>query len=518
MSENDSERIRIFDTTLRDGEQSPGCSMNLAEKLTLARQLAKLGVDVIEAGFPIASEGDLEAVKRVAREVREPIICALARTSPADIEHAQEALAEAARPRIHTFIATSDIHLKHKLRMSREQVLEEVDRAVRQARRHCDDVEFSAEDATRSDHDFLVEVFRVALEAGASTLNVPDTVGYTTPTEYFDLIRFLRQQIPGSERAVFSLHCHNDLGLAVANSLAAIRAGARQVECTVNGIGERAGNTAMEEVVMALKTRRDQFPGLDTRVRTGEIYPTSRMLSSIIGVPVQPNKAIVGDNAFAHEAGIHQDGVLKSAITYEIMTPQSIGRASNELVLGKHSGRHAFRDRLRELGYDLEGDEFQAAFRRFKELADKKKTIYNEDLEAIVADTVVQSDERFELGDVTVLAGSFATPNATVALKVDDVWRKTTATGVGPVEALFKAIAELTDSKGDLIRYQVNAITGGMDAQGEVSVTLEEDGRRVIGHGAHTDVLVASAKAYVHALNKLEWHKRRHAVSEPKGI
>ena len=513
-----SQRVLIFDTTLRDGEQSPGCSMNLQEKLMLARQLARLGVDVIEAGFPIASEGDLESVKAIAREVREPVVCALARTSRADIEHAQEALAQAARPRIHTFIATSDIHLEHKLRMSRAQVLEEVDRAVRQARRHVDDVEFSAEDATRSDWDFLVQVFGTAVAAGASTLNVPDTVGYTTPSEYYDLIRFLREHVPGAERVIFSLHCHDDLGLAVANSLAAIRAGARQVECTVNGIGERAGNTAMEEVVMALKTRRDVFGGADTGIVTAEIYPTSRLLSSIIGVSVQPNKAIVGDNAFAHEAGIHQDGVLKHTMTYEIMTPQSIGRPSNELVLGKHSGRHAFRERLRELGFDLAGDELEAAFKRFKALADKKKTVYNEDLEAIATDVGTRSEDRFLVGDLSIVSGTFATPHATVELLVDGERRKTTATGTGPVDAVFKGIAELTDTKSELVRYQVNAITAGMDAQGEVSVTLSEGGRRVIGHGAHTDIIVASAKAYVHALNKLEWHKRRHAESEPKGI
>ncbi len=513
-----TERIRIFDTTLRDGEQSPGCSMNLEEKLALARQLARLGVDIIEAGFPIASEGDLESVRAVSLEVREPVICALARTSPADIEHALEALSRAAKPRIHTFIATSDIHLEHKLRKSREQVLEEVDRAVRQARRHVDDVEFSAEDATRSDWDFLVQVFSVALEAGASTLNVPDTVGYTTPSEYYELIRFLRANVPGGDRVVFSLHCHNDLGLAVANSLAAIRAGARQVECTVNGIGERAGNTALEEVVMAIKTRPDVFAGLDTGVVTTEIHPTSRLLSSIIGVPVQPNKAIVGDNAFAHEAGIHQDGVLKAPITYEIMTPQSIGRPSNELVLGKHSGRHALRERLVELGFELEGEEFERSFRRFKELADKKKAIYNEDLEAIAADSVVRSDDRYALGELSILSGTFAQPTATLELMVEGESRRATAHGVGPVDAVFKAIAELTDTKAELLRYQVTAITGGMDALGEVAVTLGDEGRRVVGHGAHSDIIVASAKAYVHALNKLAWHKRRHGVEEPKGI
>jgi 2-isopropylmalate synthase len=513
-----SELVRIFDTTLRDGEQSPGCSMNLAEKLTLARQLERLGVDVIEAGFPIASDGDFESVRAIAREVRGLRVCGLARTGQGDIERAGQALEGAASPRIHTFIATSDIHLEHKLRMSRERVLEEVDRAVRQARQYCDDVEFSAEDATRSEWSYLVQVFDVALRAGASTLNVPDTVGYTTPDELAKLFRHLREQVPGIEHATLSAHCHDDLGLAVANSLAAVHAGARQVECTLNGIGERAGNTALEEVVMAIRTRPDVFAGIETAVRAEEIYPSSRLLSSIIGVGVQPNKAIVGANAFAHEAGIHQDGVLKAAITYEIMTPRSIGRPSNELVLGKHSGRHAFRDRLAELGFGLEGDDFERAFKRFKDLADKKKSIFNEDLEAIVADAVVQTEERFQFQQLTVLSGSFPAPTATVEVLVDDAPRKTTATGVGPVDAIFKAVAELTETKSELVRYQVNAITAGLDAQGEVAVTLSEGGRRVIGHGAHYDVLVASAKAYIHALNKLEWHKRRHEVSEPKGV
>jgi 2-isopropylmalate synthase len=513
-----TDTIRIFDTTLRDGEQSPGCSMNLGEKLRLARQLERLGVDVIEAGFPIASEGDFEAVRAVARELREASVCGLARTGREDVERALSALDGAARPRLHTFIATSDIHLKHKLRMSREQVLAEVERAVKQARAHCDDVEFSAEDATRSDWDYLVEVFTVALRAGARTLNVPDTVGYTQPDEYAKLIRFLRERVPDSAQAVFAVHCHNDLGLAVANSLAAVLAGARQIECTVNGIGERAGNTSLEEVVMSLKTRPDVYAGLDTRVVTREIYPTSRLLSSTIGIPVQPNKAIVGDNAFAHEAGIHQDGVLKAAITYEIMTPQSIGRASNELVLGKHSGRHAFRERLAELGFELEGEAFQEAFRRFKDLADAKKTIFNEDLEALATDAVVRTDERFQLEEVTVLSGTFAKPTATVALRIDGELRKATALGIGPVDAIFKAIAELTDTKSELERFHVNAITGGMDALGEVSVAVSEDGRRVIGNGADPDIIVASARAYVHALNKLEWHKRQRGAAEPKGI
>lgn len=513
-----NEIVRIFDTTLRDGEQSPGCSMNLPEKLTLARQLERLGVDVIEAGFPAASEGDFESVRAIANALRDTTVCGLARTGRNDVERAIRALERAARPRVHTFIATSDIHLEHKLRMSRDRVLEEVDRAVRQARSSVDDVEFSAEDATRSDHDFLVQVFRTAVAAGARTLNVPDTVGYTTPDEYAALIRFLREYVTCDEPLVFSVHCHDDLGLAVANSLAAVRAGARQIECTVNGIGERAGNTSMEECVMAMKTRPEVFAGLDTRIRTTEIVPTSRMLSTTIAVPVPPNKAIVGDNAFAHEAGIHQDGMLKAAITYEIMTPQAVGRASSELVLGKHSGRHAFRDRLKELGFAVEGDDFERAFVRFKELADRKKVIYNEDLEAIAADAMISTDDRYVLGELAITCGTFATATATVALTVDGEPRKTTALGVGPVDAIFKAVAALTETRSELIRYLVNAITGGMDAQGEVAVTLGEDGRRVIGHGAHDDILVASAKAYVHALNKLEWHKRRHPAVEPKGI
>ncbi len=510
--------IRIFDTTLRDGEQSPGCSMNLQEKLALARQLEKLNVDIIEAGFPIASDGDFESVHAVARELKHTTVAGLARTGRDDVDRCIAAVEPAKKPRVHIFIATSDIHLEHKLRMGREQVLEEVDRSVRQARAHVDDVEFSAEDATRSDWDYLVDVFNVAKDAGASTLNVPDTVGYTTPLEYHDLILHLKDRIPDSDNVVFSLHCHNDLGLGVANSLSAIRAGARQVECTINGIGERAGNTALEEVVMALKTRKDFYKGLGTKVKTEEIYPTSRLLSSIIGVNVQPNKAVVGDNAFAHEAGIHQHGVLQAAITYEIMTPQSIGRASNELVLGKHSGRHAFRDRLEELGYEIEGDDFQRAFKQFKDLADRKKVIYQEDLEAIVTDSVTYHEGRFELGEMSIVSGTFAMPTATVEMSVDAESLKTTAMGDGPVDAVFKAIAELTETKSELAQYQVKAITGGMDAQGEVSVTLVEGDRRMIGNGADTDIIVASAKAYVQALNKLEWHIARRGGNNPRGI
>ena len=516
-----SELIRIFDTTLRDGEQSPGCSMNLNEKLTLARQLERLGVDVIEAGFPVASDGDFESVQAIAKELDDVIVCGLARTGKLDIDRAGQAVESGKKPRIHTFIATSDIHLEYKLRMSREQVLEEIDRAVRQAKSYVDDVEFSAEDATRSDRDYLVQVFSAAVAAGASTLNVPDTVGYTTPKEYGALIEYLREHVEGASEAsgiIFSVHCHNDLGLAVANSLSAIRAGARQIECTVNGIGERAGNTSLEEIVMALKTRSDEFPGLETRINTVEIYPSSRLLSSVTGVQVQPNKAIVGDNAFAHEAGIHQDGVLKAAITYEIMTPESIGRASNELVLGKHSGRHAFRDRLLELGFDVEAENFERAFLRFKSLADAKKVIYNEDLEAIVSDSIQATDDRFGFESLVLTCGSDRSPSARVRLNLDGNEVEREASGVGPVDAIFRAISELTDTASELVQYRVNAVTAGLDAQGEVSVTIEEEGRRVIGNGVHEDVMVASAKAYVHALNKLEWHKQRRDLNAPRGI
>jgi 2-isopropylmalate synthase len=492
--------------------------MNLYEKLTLARQLERLGVDVIEAGFPIASDGDFDSVRAISKELTDTIICGLARTGKLDVERAGQAVEAAKKPRIHVFIATSDIHLEYKLRMSREQVLEEVDRAVRLARTYVDDVEFSAEDATRSDRDYLVQVFDAAVAAGASTLNVPDTVGYTTPKEYGALIEYLNGRVEGAADVLFSVHCHNDLGLAVANSLSAIRAGARQIECTVNGIGERAGNTALEEVVMALAVRSDEFGGIKTGITTQEIYPTSRLLSSITGVQVQPNKAIVGDNAFAHEAGIHQDGVLKAAITYEIMTPQSIGRASNELVLGKHSGRHAFGNRLAELGFKVEGEDFERAFRRFKSLADAKKVIYNEDLEAIVSDSVHTVEDRFSFESLVLTCGTGQAPKALVRLEQDGESREQAATGVGPVDAIFRAISKLSKTSSELIQYQVHAVTAGLDAQGEVSVTIEEDGRRVIGNGVHEDVMVASAKAYVHALNKLEWHKKRRDVDAPRGI
>ena len=514
-----SDRVLIFDTTLRDGEQAPGCSMNLDEKLLIARQLAKLGVDIIEAGFPIASQGDFEAVQCVAQQVQGPIICGLARTGFEDIDRAGEALQGAERRRIHTFIATSEIHMRDKLKMGPGRVLEEVGRGVERAARYTDDIEFSPEDATRSDWAFLVEVCTRAIEAGARTLNIPDTVGYTTPQEYADLIRFLRENVPGADGVVFSVHCHDDLGLSVANSLAAVNAGARQVECTVNGIGERAGNTAMEEVVMALRTRAEFFGRLDTGVNAQEIYPSSRLLSQVIGIQVPPNKAIVGDNAFAHEAGIHQHGVLKNKLTYEIMTPESVGRASNELVLGKHSGRHAFAERIRELGYDPQEVDFERAFKHFKALADKKKTVYNEDIEALVTDQLLRGErDHFRLQNLSITSGTFTTPTATVELQIGEEIQKTAAMGDGPVDAIYKALSELAESKAVVLRYQVNAITSGMDAQGEVTVTLEDDGLRVIGQGAHTDILVASARAYVHALNKLEQRRTRGDSTRLGGI
>ncbi len=502
--------IRIFDTTLRDGEQSPGSSMNIEEKLLMARQLEKLGVDVIEAGFPVASPGDFESVKRIAETIRGCEIAGLARCEPDDIDSAGEALKGAAKPRIHVFIATSDIHMRHKLRKSAKEVLRDAVRSVEQACRYTDNVEFSAEDATRSDPAFLYEILQAVIEAGARVVNVPDTVGYTVPERFSRLIEGIRQNVPNIDQAIISVHCHNDLGLAVANSLAAIVAGARQVECTVNGIGERAGNTSMEEVVMALRTRHDFF-NLGTRIVTEEIYPASRMLTSITGVSVQPNKAVVGANAFAHEAGIHQDGVLKHVMTYEIMTPQSIGRSSNELVLGKHSGRHAFRDRLHALGFDLQPDQLDNAFDRFKVLADKKKVIYDEDLEVLVADAMLRMDDKYKLLQMNVSSGTGTVPAATVEMAVDDRVVKDCGFGDGPVDAAFKVISKIAQSKSHLVRYQVNAITGGTDAQGEVSVTLSEEGLSAIGHGAHTDIIVASAKAYINALNKLEWRKTQRS-------
>jgi len=503
MSKSKTQSIKIFDTTLRDGEQSPGASMNIEEKLRIAHQLQKLNVDVIEAGFPIASDGDFEAVKKVAQTIKGPQIAGLSRANDMDIDRAWEALKYAKENgRIHTFIATSDIHMKYKLKMSEQQVIDAAVKAVKRAAGYTPNVEFSCEDAARTRLPFLAKVVQAVIEAGATTVNIPDTVGYTIPSEYFNIIRYLKENVANIEQAVISVHCHNDLGLAVANSLAAVQAGAGQVECTINGIGERAGNCSLEEVVMALRTRQDIMP-YACNVNTEHLYPTSRMLSTITGIVVQPNKAIVGANAFAHEAGIHQHGVLMEKSTYEIMTPESIGLNQNKLVLGKHSGRHAFIERLKELGYDLAKEDIEKAFVRFKALADKKKEIFDEDLDAIVADEIVRIPERIKLLQMNVASGTFAMPTATVQLEIDGKSKKTAIMGDGPVDATFKAIKTLAKSKATLVSFTVGAITGGTDAQGECTVRLTEDGREALGQGAHSDIIVASAKAYINALNKL---------------
>jgi len=503
-----SDRVVIFDTTLRDGEQSPGASMNAEEKLRVAKQLAKLKVDVIEAGFPISSEGEFEAVRAIAEEVKGPVICALARAEKADIDRAWQAIMAAERPRIHTFIATSDIHLRHKLRVSREEVLERLVEAVSYAKRYTDDVEFSPEDATRTDIDFLCQVVEAAIEAGATTVNIPDTVGYSVPGEFGRIIRTLKERVPNIEEATISVHCHNDLGLAVANSLAAIKNGARQVECTINGIGERAGNASLEEIVMILRVRKDLYPYF-TAVKTDQIYPTSRLVSAVTGLTVQPNKAIVGANAFAHESGIHQDGVLKEKLTYEIMTPETVGIPRSHLVLGKHSGRHAFKERLKELGYELTKEELDAAFRRFKKMADRKKVVYDEDLVALVEDEIFRVPDKYKLLHLNVQSGTVTVPTATVQMEVDGKVVLEAGFGNGPVDAVYKTITKITRFKGTLVNYSVSSITGGTDAQGEVTVKIEEDGITAIGQGAHTDILIASARAFVNALNKLEYMKGR---------
>ncbi|MDH4101407.1 MAG: 2-isopropylmalate synthase [Nitrospirota bacterium] len=512
-----SRTIRIFDTTLRDGEQSPGCSMNIEEKLTVARQLARMKVDIIEAGFPIASDGDFQAVRAIAEEIKGPVICGLARAKEIDIDRAGEAIKPAERGRIHTFIATSDIHLRHKLRISREEVLEQAVKMVKYARRYTDDVEFSAEDAFRSDHDFLCKIVEAVIDAGATTVNIPDTVGYAIPSEFGALIAKIRNEVPNIDKAIISVHCHNDLGLAVSNSLAAIQNGAGQVECTVNGIGERAGNAAMEEIVMALKTRRNLFEA-ETGIVSEEIMRSSRLLSTITGVMVQPNKAIVGANAFAHESGIHQDGVLKEKSTYEIMTPDSVGLGQVRLVLGKHSGRHAFKARLLELGHELSEEEINRAFARFKHLADQKKDIFDEDIEALVADEVHRLEDTIVLKYLNVESGTSIIPTATIEMEVDGQLTRETGTGDGPVDAALKTIEKVVGSGSRLTSYVVQAITGGTEAQGEVTVRIEDEGRTFIGHGADTDIIVASAKAYINALNKqVYWKRNRTAgVDRPR--
>ncbi|MBU2227718.1 MAG: 2-isopropylmalate synthase [Proteobacteria bacterium] len=497
-------RVFIFDTTLRDGEQSPGASMNPDEKLRIARQLEKMGVDIIEAGFPVASDGDFASVRQIAREVRGCQIAGLARANRTDIDRAWEAIREAASPRIHTFISSSDIHLKYQLRKSRAEVLREACAAVSHACGYTKNVEFSPMDATRSDRDYLCEMVEAVIAAGATTVNIPDTVGYAIPEEFGDLIATLFARVPNIGRAVVSVHCHNDLGLATANALAAVKNGARQVECTINGIGERAGNSAMEEVVMAIKTRKDLF-GLRTGIRSEYIHQASRLLTQITGIPVQPNKAIVGANAFAHESGIHQDGLIKEKSTYEIMTPQSVGIPESHIVLGKHSGRHAIANRLKEMGYDLGGEELNRVFVRFKELADMKKEIYDEDLEAIVYEEAFRGEEKYRFVYLNVVSGNVTVPTATLQMEVAGELLQEAGFGVGPVDATFAAIRKITKTNYPLLKYAVNAVTGGTDAQGEATVQLKFNGRSAVGRGAHPDILVASAKAYINALNRLEW-------------
>jgi len=509
-TQSEKNRVIVFDTTMRDGEQSPGASMSLDEKLELAKILEEMKVDVIEAGFPIASNGDFEAVREIAKIVTESTVCGLARAGIADIERAAEAVRPAKRGRIHTFLSTSPQHRDFILRMSQDDVLNSITGSVTHARNLCDDVEWSAQDATRTERDFLRRCVEAAIQAGARTINIPDTVGYTYPTEYAEIFRDLIESVPGADGVIFSTHCHNDLGLAVANSLAGVEAGARQVEVAINGIGERAGNAALEEVVMALRVRADRLTyhtGLDTR----QITRASRYVSAITGFPVQFNKAIVGKNAFAHESGIHQDGVLKNAVTYEIMRPEDVGQGASNLVMGKHSGRHAFREKLKVLGYDLGQNALNEAFGRFKDLADKKKHVFDDDLIALVDDALARGHDRIQVKALRVIAGTEGPQEAQLTLQVDGVERSATATGDGPVDAVFNAIHEIFPHTATLRLFQVHAVTEGTDAQAQVSVRLEEDGRIATGQAADTDTLTASAMAYVNALNNLAARKEKSA-------
>jgi 2-isopropylmalate synthase len=507
------DHVVIFDTTMRDGEQSPGASMSIDEKIELAKILEDMRVDVIEAGFPIASNGDFEAVRKIAQIVTESTVCGLARAGVADIERCAEAIRPARRGRIHTFISTSPQHRDHMLRMTPEEVIEAVHGSVSHARNLCDDVEWSAQDATRTERDVLRRCVETAIRAGATTINIPDTVGYTYPSEYAEIFRDLIENVPGADRVIFSTHCHNDLGLAVANSLSGVLAGARQVEVAVNGIGERAGNAALEEVVMALKVRGDRLPFV-TGVHTEHITRASRYVSAITGFPVQFNKAIVGKNAFAHEAGIHQDGMLKSADTYEIMKPEDVGQGGSNLVMGKHSGRHAFREKLRDLGYDLGQNALNEAFGRFKDLADKKKSVFDDDIIALVDDALARGADRIQVKSLRVIAGTEGPQEALLTLVIDGAEATATATGDGPVDAVFNAIHQLVPHSAVLRLFQVHAVTEGTDAQAQVSVRLEEDGRIATGQAADTDTLTASATAYVNALNNL-FARREKSAPEP---
>jgi 2-isopropylmalate synthase len=500
--QSDKNRVLIFDTTLRDGEQCPGASMNLEEKLEVAELLDEMGVDIIEAGFPIASQGDFESVAAIAKRSKNAVIAGLSRAALNDIDRCAEALKHARHPRIHTFLATSPVHMKWKLQKEPQEVYEMVVAQVTRARNHVEDVEWSAEDATRSEHDFLCRCVEAAIKAGATTINLPDTVGYSTPAEYAAMFKMVRERVPNSDKARFSVHCHDDLGMAVANSISGVEGGARQIECTINGIGERAGNASLEEVVMAMRVRNDVLPywtGIDAKMLTR----ASKLVSAVTSFPVQYNKAIVGRNAFAHESGIHQDGMLKHTQTYEIMMPEDVGVSKTSLVMGKHSGRHAFREKLLELGYELGDNALQDAFNRFKDLADKKKHVYDEDIVALVDDEIAMAHDRVKIVSLHVIAGTIGPQSATLVLDIDGKHATTQASGNGPVDATFNAIKQLVPHKAKLALYQVQAVTEGTDAQAEVSVRLEEDGKSVTARGADPDTLVASAKAYVNALNKL---------------
>ena len=504
--------IRIFDTTLRDGEQSPGASMTHIEKLELASLMEDMGVDVIEAGFPAASDGDFAAVSAIAAQSKSAIICGLARSTPSDIERCAEAVKQAARPRIHTFISTSPVHMKHKLKMGANAVLEAVGRSVAQARNHTDDVEWSAEDATRTDFDFLCKCIDLAIASGATTINVPDTVGYSHPDEYGALFRRLIENVANSDKVIWSAHCHNDLGLAVANSISAVANGARQIECAINGLGERAGNAALEEVVMAMKVREDSLP-FSTGINPAYLSRASAMVSRITGFPVQYNKAIVGKNAFAHESGIHQDGMLKNAETYEIMKPEDVGVAKTSLVMGKHSGRHAFRDKLESMGYFLEGDALNDAFKRFKTLADKKKHVFDDDIAVLVDDQLAAEGVRIVFKRLLVVCGTDGPQTAEIDLTIEGDEKYAIARGNGPVDAVFNAIRQIVPHDAKLDLYQVHAVTGGTDAQATVSVRLNGEGIMATGRSSDPDTLVASAKAYLHAVNKLEARKAKRKVA-----
>ena len=507
-------RILIFDTTLRDGEQCPGATMTFEEKLQVAELLDEMGVDIIEAGFPIASDGDFEAVSEIAKLCKTSVVCGLARASFGDIDRAADAIRHAKRGRIHTFIGTSPLHRQHQLNLTQDQVFERVVASVTRARNATDDVEWSAMDATRTEHDYLCRVCEAAIKAGATTLNIPDTVGYATPEEYYDLITMLLTRVPGMDQIVISTHCHDDLGLAVANSLAGVRAGARQIECTINGLGERAGNAALEEVVMAIRTRADIMP-FHTAIKTPMLFQASKLVSAVTNFPVQYNKAIVGRNAFAHESGIHQDGVMKHTETYEIMTPESVGVAKSSLVIGKHSGRAAFRSKLKDLGYEPGENAFEDAFTRFKALADRKKHVYDEDIEALVDEGIAHASDRMKVTALQVIAGTLGPQSATLTMEIDGTSHTVQSTGNGPVDATFNAIRLLVPHDAVLELYQVHAVTAGTDAQAEVSVRLSEQGRVVTGRGADTDTLVSSARAYVSALNKLMVKRQKTAQAQP---